>query len=93
LSLVHEELDELFQLLVDALRLSIGLQVVCRGCRELDPEETVQFAREVCNKLRAAIGDDTKGRAMVLSHVVKEQTSCAFSVDRGVGGREVHTLP
>ena len=66
LSLVHEEAEELFELLVDPFGLAVRLWVVCSGRRELNTEKAVEFAGEICDELRASIRQDRARGPVVL---------------------------
>ena len=57
LSLVHEEMQELFDFLVDAFSLAICLQVICHGGCDFDPEYLTGPTHEVRHKLRFLIAD------------------------------------
>ena len=75
LSLVHEEAEELFELLVDPFGLAVCLWVVCGRRRELNTEEAVEFAGEVRDELGASIGQDRAGSPMVLPNLAEVEAS------------------
>ena len=70
LALVGEQANILLELLVDALGLAIGLQVIGRRSCELDPEDVIQFASEVGNKLRSMIQHDSVRESMELPDIL-----------------------
>ena len=78
MALVREQADVLLELLVNTLRLAIGLQVVGRRSCDLDSEDAIQFAREVCNELRSAIRYDGTGESVELPDVVQEESRCTL---------------
>jgi hypothetical protein len=41
LALIDKDTEILFEFLIDPLRLSVSLRVVCRGSRQFDSEKTV----------------------------------------------------
>ena len=55
MALVREQADVLLELLVNTLRLAIGLRMVGRRRCDFDPEDAIQFTREVRDELRPAI--------------------------------------
>ena len=93
LSLVHEEAEELFELLVDPFGLAVRLWVVCSGRCELNTEEAVEFAGEICDELRASIGQDRARGPVVLPDLAEVEASRSLGGNGGVRGDEVCTLP
>ena len=64
LPLIYEEVQILFELLVNPFCLSFGLGVIgCCGCK-LNPEEPVQFPCELSNELWAPVGNDLSWEPM-----------------------------
>ena len=61
LSLVDEQPEVLFQLLVDTFRLSVTLRVVGRSGCYLDSEYTVQLSSEFRYELWTSVGNDPPG--------------------------------
>jgi hypothetical protein len=57
LAFVDENSDVLFEFLIDVFGLAIRLRVICCGCRNLDAQEAIQFAHELCDELWSAIRD------------------------------------
>ena len=61
LSFSDEELQVLFQFLVDPFCLSVGLRVVSGRRRGFDSQQSVQFLHEGSNELRSAVIRDCHG--------------------------------
>jgi hypothetical protein len=58
----------------------------------IDPEEPVQFACEVRDKLWSVITPDRAGEPMELPDLLQVEPCSTFCVDCGVHGHEVHLL-
>jgi len=66
LFLVGEELEILFQFLVDLFHLPVSLKVVgCGGC-QLNSKEPVEFLGEFCHKLGTSIQDDFLRKTVIV---------------------------
>jgi hypothetical protein len=52
-----EDMDKLFELLVDVFGLTVGLWMVSGGGGRFDTDEAPQFASELGNELRTMIGN------------------------------------
>ena len=59
LSLVDEELEVLFKLLIYLFSLTISLRVVRRSSSQLDFEQSVKFLSELSHELGSPIGHDS----------------------------------
>ena len=93
LSLIHEEAEELLELLVNSFGLTVRLWVVCGGRHELNTKKTVEFAGEVCDELRTSIGQDRARGPVVLPDFEEVEASRSLGGDGGVRGDEVRALP
>ena len=65
LLVIGEDADELFELLIDTLRLAVGLRVVSGGGGRFDPYKTPKFWGELPNELWASVRDVLLRYAMV----------------------------
>ena len=72
-------MDVLLELLVNTLHLAIGLRVVGRRSCDFDPEDAIQFAREVGNELGPAIRYDCSRESAELPDMIEEQLCCTLS--------------
>jgi hypothetical protein len=69
LFVAREDTDELFELLVDALGLAIGLRVVSSGGSGFNTNEAPQFSGELSNELWTPVRDVLLGGSVVPPHV------------------------
>ncbi|EIN03348.1 hypothetical protein PUNSTDRAFT_78357 [Punctularia strigosozonata HHB-11173 SS5] len=75
LEVIDVQPKELFDLLVNALGLDVGLRVVSHGSGYGDPEHSAQLAHEVRHELRAAVTDRDLWKSVVLPDLVLEEPS------------------
>ena len=68
----HPEIS--LELLVDALRLAIGLGVECSGSGGLNPEQAVELMHELRDENRAPIVNPLQGQPMQLPDVLVVET-------------------
>src|SRR6266481_2137587 len=85
LSLIYEELKELFDFLVDTFSLSICLWVVGRRCCDFDPKELTESPHEVQDKLGSSITNDFLREAMEFPDIVLKQLGDPQRGDIGCG--------
>ena len=92
LLVIGEDADELFELLVDVLCLTIGLQVVSSGGGRFDPYKTPKFSGELPNELWASVRDVLPQHAIVPPDVLVVEPGGSDRVDLGVAFYEMGTL-
>jgi len=92
LSLMGEELEILFQFLVDPFHLSITLRVVGSGGCQLNSEYPVEFPGEFRYELGTSIGDDFLRETVVFPHMVEEKVCGSGGRDFSNSGNEMCAL-
>ncbi|KNZ75229.1 hypothetical protein J132_03884, partial [Termitomyces sp. J132] len=92
LTLIAEEVEILFQLLVYVLHLTVGLWVVGSGGVELYSKQSVELPSELCHKLWSPIQDIGIREAMELPNVPLVQVYSTYGGAGGVDQNEVHSL-
>ena len=87
LAVVRESAYVLLNFLISVFSLTISLRV--EGCEEAgcDTQEALQFRCELGCELRASVGNDGLGKAMVFPHIVAVEHGKSRAV-KGVGNGE-----
>jgi hypothetical protein len=86
---VNEDMNVLFEFLVNTFSLTIGLRVIGCGCGYLDTQEVIQFTHELSSELWPVIRAYGCWKAMELPHMLKVQSCRTQGCDCGVSGDEV----
>ncbi|KNZ73223.1 hypothetical protein J132_00612, partial [Termitomyces sp. J132] len=92
LTLVAEKVEVLLQLLIHALHLAIGLQVVGSGGVELHSEQLVELLGELHYKLQHLVGDISLREAIEFPDIPLVQVCSTHGGAGGVGQNEVCLL-
>jgi hypothetical protein len=69
LFVAREDMDGLFELLIDMFGLAISLQMVSSGCSGFNTDEAPQFASELSDELWTAVGNVLLGGSVVPPNV------------------------
>jgi len=77
LSFSDEDLQVLFQFLIDLFCLSVVLWVVGGGHRGLNSQQSVQLLHEDGNKLRSMVRHNLLQEAMELPNILKVEVRCS----------------
>jgi hypothetical protein len=85
-------MDKLFELLIDALSLTIGLWVVGSQSSRLNTNKAPQFSGKLCDKLWAMVGDVLPRSLVVPPHIPVVQSGGSNSTKAGVALIEVGPL-
>ena len=84
-----ENLEVLFEFLINTFSLPIYLWVVGSKCSNLDPKQLAKFMHEFHNELGTSVKEDGLWESMELPEVVKVEVSSIKGGDGGVSGDEV----
>ncbi len=78
LSVIDEDLEVFFNLLVNLFGLAVGLQVESHGGILRDVEHSVEFLHEVGYELRSSVRDDNLRHTMSCVYVVMKDSGPSF---------------
>ena len=92
LLVVAEGTQVLFEDLVDALGLAVGLWVERRGHVGLDVEESEEVSPEAGGEDLVAVGHDVSWEAVETVDILEEESSNGWGIGGGLGGGEVSHL-
>jgi hypothetical protein len=87
-----EDMDKLFELLVDVFGLAVGLQMVSSGRSGFDTDEAPQFASELSDELWTTVRNVLPGGSVVPPNVLVVQPGGSDSTEASVALVEVGLL-
>ena len=92
LAIVNKYAKVLFQSLVSAFRLSVGLGMV--GCADVlgDSKSTAEFSGECGRETGVLIRNDACGKSVMWEYVSSVKLGCVFSVDGFIAGNKNRCL-